>query len=71
MLIQVSLRVVHNEISKKGRDNDLTEISFKGQFKLELHQRWPTSGVSFSFSDDHPLHFYIGAFPGITHNIGI
>ena len=45
MLIQVSLRAVHNEISKKGRDNDLTEISFKGQFKLELHPRWPTSGV--------------------------
>ena len=45
MLIQVSLRAVHKEICKKGRDNDLTEISFKGQFKLELHPRWPTSGV--------------------------
>ena len=40
MLIQVSLRAVHNEIFKKkknGRDVDLTEISFRGHFKLELH----------------------------------
>ena len=41
MLIQVSLRAVHKEICKKGRDADLTEISFKGQFKLEPNPHWP------------------------------
>ena len=69
MLIQVSLRAVHKEICKKGRDADLTEISFKGRFKLEPHPHWPPSGVQ--FSDEHPLHFYMGVLPGITHNIGI
>ena len=45
MLIQVSLRAVHKEICKKGSDTDLTEISFKCQFKLEPHPHWPPSGV--------------------------
>ena len=31
MLIHVSLRAVHKEICKKGRDADLTEISLKGR----------------------------------------
>ena len=45
ILIQVFLRAVHKEICKKGSDTDLTEISFKGQFKLEPHPHWPPSGV--------------------------
>ena len=47
MLIQVSLKAVHKEIcqKKKRGDADLTEISFRGQFKLEPHPHWPPLGV--------------------------
>ena len=46
MLIQVSLKAVHKEIYQKKRgDADLTEISFRGQFKLEPHPHWPPLGV--------------------------
>ena len=46
MLIQVSLKAVHKEICQKKRgDADLTEISFRGQFKLEPHPHWPPLGV--------------------------
>ena len=48
MLIQVSLKAVQKEIckkKKKTRDADLTEISFRGQFKLEPHPHWPPLGV--------------------------
>ena len=39
---------------------DHTEISFRGQFKLEPHPHWSPLGVSFEFSDEHPHHFYVG-----------
>ena len=70
MLFQVSLRAVHKEIcqkKKKSRDADLTEISFRGQFKLEPHPHCPPLGVSINFPDEQPLHFYMGVLPGITH----
>ena len=55
--IQVSLRAVRKEIYRKCRDTDHTEISFGGHFQLEPHPNWPSS--NFSFSDEHPRHFYV------------
>ena len=49
---------------KEFTKNDHTEISLRGQFKLEPHLRWPPLGVLFEFSDEHPRHFYMGVSPG-------
>ena len=52
---------------KKGHDADLTEISLRGQVKLERHPHCPPLGVKINFRDEQPLHFYMGVLPGITH----
>ena len=44
--IQVSLSTVHKEIYKKCPDTDHTEISLRGQFKLEQHPHWSPVGSS-------------------------
>ena len=80
MLIQVSLRAVHKEICKKGRDADLTEISFKGQFKNLSHTyiglpqgfnfNFPTSSPSLLYgspSADYPQHRHINSDDFVGH----
>ena len=43
--IQVSLSTVHKEIYKTCPNTDHTEISLRGQFKLEPHPHWSPLGV--------------------------
>jgi len=39
-------------------------VSFRGQFELVSHHIGLPGGVSFSFSGEHPRHFYVGVPPG-------
>lgn len=70
MLIQVSLKAVHKEIcqKKKRGDADLTEISFRGQFKLETPTLASLRGLNnkLLIFRRAALHFYMKVLPGIT-----
>ena len=45
LLTQVSFSTLHKKIYKKGPDADQTEISLRGQFKLEPHPHWSPFGI--------------------------
>ena len=55
------LELCIKEFTKKCPDTDHTEISLGSQFKLEPHPHWSPLGVLFEFSDEHPLHLYMGS----------
>ena len=61
--IQVSLRTLRKENYKNCPDTDHTEISSRGQFKLEPHPPSSLLGISFKFSDELPRHFYMRVSP--------
>ena len=61
--IQVSLSTLHKEIYQNCVNNNQTEISLRGLFKLEPHPHWSPLAVSFEFSDEQPGHFYMVVAP--------
>ena len=72
MLFQASLRAVHKEICKKKAVTLTSQQPPLGvTLSLSYTHIGPPLGVKFEFSDEHPLHFYMGLHAGIAHNIGI